>query len=41
MIITSFKAVVYRAHQDKWSYAPTSGAGTHGGRANRLGVNAL
>lgn len=37
------KTNVYRVHQPKWSFAPTSGAGagTHGGRANRIGVNAL
>lgn len=43
MIRTSLKTIVYRVHQPKWSFAPTSGAGagTHGGRANRPGVNAL
>lgn len=43
MIIIPFNAVVYRVHQPKWSFVPTSGAGagTHGGRANRPGVNAL
>jgi RES domain-containing protein len=43
MIFTPLNAVVYRVHQPKWSFAPTSGAGvgTYGGRANRPGVNAL
>jgi RES domain-containing protein len=43
MILTPLNAVVYRVHQPKWSFAPTSGAGagTYGGRANRPGVNAL
>ncbi len=43
MILTPLEAVVFRVHQPKWSFAPTSGAGacTHGGRANRPGVNAL
>ena len=32
--------ILYRAHQPRWSYAPTSGAGAarHGGRFNRRGV---
>jgi RES domain-containing protein len=43
MIFTPLIADVYRVHQPKWSFAPTSGAGvgTYGGRANRPGVNAL
>lgn len=43
MILTPLNAVVYRVHQPKWSFAPTSGAGAgaYGGRANRPGVNAL
>lgn len=43
MIFTRLNGPVYRVHQPKWSFAPTSGAGagTHGGRANRPGVNAL
>ena len=43
MIFSSLQTIVYRVHQPKWSFAPTSGAGagTHGGRANRPGVNAL
>lgn len=43
MILTPFVGVAYRVHQPKWSFAPTSGAGAgaHGGRANRPGVNAL
>lgn len=43
MILTALSTVAYRVHGPKWGYAPTSGAGagTHGGRANRPGVNAL
>jgi RES domain-containing protein len=43
MIFTALDSAVYRVHQPKWSFAPTSGAGagTYGGRANRPGVNAL
>ena len=43
MIRTSLTTVAYRVHDPKWAYAPTSGAGaaSHGGRANRPGVNAL
>jgi len=42
MILTPLKSVAYRVHDPKWSYAPTGGAGasSHGGRANRPGVNA-
>lgn len=43
MIFTDLGTVAYRIHDPKWSYEPTSGAGAgrHGGRANRPGVNAL
>jgi RES domain-containing protein len=44
MIFTTLKQLVaYRTHVPKWAVAPTSGAGagTHGGRANRIGTNAL
>lgn len=43
MIFTALNTALYRVHQPKWAFAPTSGAGagTHGGRANRPGVNAL
>jgi RES domain-containing protein len=43
MILTPLDCALYRVHQPKWSFAPTSGAGagTYGGRANRPGVNAL
>lgn len=43
MILTALNTVAYRVHSPKWGYAPTSGAGagTHGGRANRPGINAL
>lgn len=43
MILSRLDCVAYRVHDPKWSYAPTSGAGAgkHGGRANRPGVNAL
>jgi RES domain-containing protein len=43
MILTTLNAVAYRVHDDpKWAFAPASGvgAGMHGGRANRPGVNA-
>lgn len=43
MILAPLESAAYRVHQPKWSFAPTSGAGAggHGGRANRPGVNAL
>ena len=43
MILTRLDCVACRVHDPKWSYAPASGdgAGRHGGRANRPGVNAL
>lgn len=43
MILTPLNSDVYRVHQPKWSFSPTSGAGAgaYGGRANRPGVNAL
>jgi RES domain-containing protein len=38
-----FTGLVYRAHNPRWSYLPTSGAGAarHGGRFNRPGAPAL
>lgn len=43
MIVTSLSTVAYRVHDPKWAFTPTSGAGagTHGGRVNRPGINAL
>jgi RES domain-containing protein len=44
MIFTALKQLIaYRMHVPKWAVAPTSGAGAgaHGGRANRIGTNAL
>ncbi|SAK93346.1 RES domain protein [Caballeronia temeraria] len=44
MILTELAGVTaYRMHVPRWAVAPTSGAGagTHGGRANRVGLNAL
>jgi RES domain-containing protein len=43
MIFTSINTVAYRVHDPKWAHTPTSGAGAgrHGGRANRPGVNAI
>lgn len=44
MILTELAEVtVYRMHVPRWAVAPTSGAGagTHDGRANRVGLNAL
>ncbi len=38
-----FRGLAYRAHNPKWSWAPTSGEGArrHGGRFNRRGTPAL
>jgi RES domain-containing protein len=38
-----FQGVCYRAHDPKWAFTPTSGAGAaiHGGRFNPKGVEAL
>ncbi|GLU33869.1 RES family NAD+ phosphorylase [Trinickia caryophylli] len=44
MIVTALnQVVVYRMHVPKWAVAPISGTGAalHGGRANRIGINAL
>ncbi|SAL81108.1 RES domain protein [Caballeronia choica] len=44
MILKALSEVTaYRMHVPKWAVAPTSGAGAgrHGGRANRVGLNAL
>lgn len=44
MILQGLSEVTgYRVHVPQWTVAPTSGAGTprHGGRANRIGLNAL
>lgn len=43
MIFAALNTVAYRIHDPKWAYAPTSGtgAGSHGGRVNRPGINAL
>ena len=43
MIFTAINTIAYRVHNPKWAYTPISGngAGTHGGRVNRPGVNAL
>lgn len=43
IVVARLDAVAYRVHDPKWAFAPTSGAGAgkHGGRANRPGVNAL
>jgi RES domain-containing protein len=44
MIVTALNAVVaYRMHTPKWAMSPTSGAGAaaHGGRLNRVGLEAL
>ncbi len=44
MIKTALKnKAAFRAHTPKWAVAPTSGtgAGQHGGRVNRIGVDAL
>lgn len=41
--VKRFTGVVFRAHNPRWAYAPTSGEGTarHGGRFNRKGVPTL
>ena len=38
-----FRGLVYRAHNPRWTWNPTSGEGArrHGGRFNRIGVPAL
>ena len=38
-----FRGLVYRAHNPRWTWAPTSGEGArrYGGRFNRVGVSAL
>ncbi len=43
MIFTALDTVAYRVHNPKWAYIPISGSGaaSHGGRANRNGINAL
>ena len=41
--VQAFVGTAYRMHTPSWAHSPTSGtgAGTHGGRVNRVGVNAL
>ena len=41
--IETYVGTAYRMHTPRWARSPTSGAGaaTHGGRANRAGINAL
>ncbi|MBU2714220.1 RES family NAD+ phosphorylase [Zooshikella harenae] len=41
--IISFKGKVYRAHNPRWSFLPTSGEGAarHGGRFNPIGIPTL
>jgi len=43
MIFTDWSGVAFRVHDPRWAYDPLSGKGaaTHGGRANRPGINAL
>ncbi|MES2538604.1 MAG: RES family NAD+ phosphorylase [Pseudomonadota bacterium] len=43
MIVTAIDTVAYRVHDPRWAFDPTSGAGAgkYGGRANRLGINAI
>ncbi|MES2073917.1 MAG: RES family NAD+ phosphorylase [Pseudomonadota bacterium] len=43
MIFIPLQSLAYRIHVPKYATTPTSGAGagTHGGRLNRIGVNAL
>jgi len=41
--VLAFNGLVYRAHNPRWAYLPTSGEGAarHGGRFNRRGLPAL
>lgn len=43
MIFTALNAAAYRMHVPKWAVSPLSGAGAalHGGRLNRVGLEAL
>ena len=43
MILCALNSVAYRVHDPKWAFVPTSGAGAgkHGGRANRPGIDAI
>ena len=42
-LMRRFKGIVFRAHNPRWAFAPTSGEGAarHGGRFNPPGVSAL
>lgn len=42
-LVTLTDVTAYRMHAPKWAVAPTSGAGAgkHGGRANRPGIDAI
>ena len=41
--LTRYRGLAYRAHDPRWAFAPTSGAGAaiHGGRFNPKGTAAL
>ena len=41
--VQAYAGTAYRMHTPRWAHSPTSGAGAgkQGGRANRVGVNAL
>lgn len=43
IVLPELKAQAYRVHVPRWAFSPTSGAGAreHGGRLNRVGVDAL
>ncbi|MFB9869143.1 RES domain-containing protein [Vreelandella sulfidaeris] len=43
ILLPELKAQAYRVHVPRWAFSPTSGAGAreHGGRLNRVGVDAL
>lgn len=42
-LLPELKTQAYRVHVPRWAFSPTSGAGAreHGGRLNRVGVDAL
>jgi RES domain-containing protein len=43
IVLPELKTQAYRVHVPRWAFSPTSGAGAreHGGRLNRVGVDAL
>jgi RES domain-containing protein len=43
IVLPELNTQAYRVHVPRWAFLPTSGAGAreHGGRLNRIGVDAL